>query len=250
MRPSAAVVGLLLAVGPRVRFVFAGFTALALVYAPDVRAAPPPPLSPALVLELVDAEPIGVRVEVPSPSGCAWPVATVFDGVVAKGKPVTIASAASRLCVRQTSAPFTKVGHGPPLLLHPLPGAAPIWLRLRSRPESGSVAIGPTSPLVLAVDGEQPIGVRVSAGTTTPCDSSSNASLFAGVLRPGQPLAIPTEAVCVCYEQTSAPFVTTGWSPATVRCRPTSCAGTTIAKKPCVVDMQAPFTFWLPSKLP
>lgn len=206
----------------------------------DVRAAPPP----ALVIELADAEPIGVIVERPL-KGCGGPAKKVFEAVLEKGKPVLVASDAYPLCVRQTSAPFTKVGHGPPFVVHHLPGTAPIRLMLRSRADDGAPTLVPQTPLVFSVDGAERIGVRVSTDVGSSCDAPGKPLLYAGVLEPDRPIALFTHATCVCYQQTSAPFVSAGWSPGQVRCRPRRCLGTT-----CVTDLEAPFTLALPSRLP
>ncbi len=199
--------------------------------------------APAVVLELVDAEPIGVRVAAINLAytGVTCAFATVlFEGVLEKGKPISVASDAYRLCISQTSAPNTKAGFGAPLLV--VRGALPVHLMLRSRPPPGPTALA--TPLTVVVEGKERIGVRISAGTTAPCDASVNTPLFSGVLEPDVPRAFVTEAACVCFEQTFAPFTTTGFTGASIRCRP--CLG----GKYCKISLTAPFTLALASRPP
>ncbi|MGZ3418372.1 MAG: hypothetical protein ACXVEF_27960 [Polyangiales bacterium] len=102
-----------------------------------------------------------------------------------------------------------------------------------------------TAALVIEVVGTQPIGVRIAAGTTAPCTSPDNQPLFAGVMKPSEPLSIATDAVCVCVQQTIAPFVASGWNDGTIRCRPIRHVG-----KRQYVDLTSPFRITLSSKGP
>jgi hypothetical protein len=198
-----------------------------------------------LTLELVDAEPVSVRIAAIGLSAPKIPctfATVIYEGVLEKGKPLHIPTDAYRLCVSQTRAPDTKAGFGPMTMVYP-----PARVMVRSRPPPGA---GPTlwmTPLTLALAGKERVGVRVAAGTTAPCDSSANTMLFNGVLEPDAPRSFVTDAVCVCFEQTYAPFTTTGWTPSSIRCRPNGCIGKA-CKLP--IDPTLPFTIAVPSRAP
>lgn len=212
----------------------------------DAQASPPPPA--ALVLELVDAEPVGIRVTVPASlkGPCSQGFGTlVFEGVLKKGSPLLVSTEAYRICVAQTAAPFVNVGFGPATTVYHLTGLPPVRLRVRSR---GAAGVLPqpmpfVAPLVLTLDDDARIGVRIAAGTTGPCDASVNLPLFRGVLEPRTPMSFETDAMCVCFERTSAPFVTAGFGPPSIRCRPSACLG-----KLCQTNLAAPFEVTLRSQ--
>lgn len=200
----------------------------------DAHAAP----GPALLLELVDTEPVGVRVTAIQKNASCSPSfgSVVFEGTLKKT--LTIATDHYRLCVSQTSAPFVSAGFGPALAVQHVAGLPPVPLRLRSRGTKSAPAVPmlATSPLVVSLDDDARIGVRIAAGSTGPCDASVNVPLFRGVLDPGAPLSLDTDAMCVCVEQTFAPFTAAGFGPPTIRCRPSLCVG-----KFCQTNVAAPF---------
>ncbi|MBI2395191.1 MAG: hypothetical protein HYV09_36815 [Deltaproteobacteria bacterium] len=99
-----------------------------------------------------------------------------------------------------------------------------------------------TAPVTIEVVGAEPVRVRVAVGTTRPCDSDANKPLFNGVVKPGAAVSIPSDAICVCWEQTYAPFTTTGWSTPTVQCRP--CSGL----KKCIPRLDKPLRIVARSK--
>lgn len=197
-----------------------------------------------MVLELLTDEPVGVRVVALGIKGACHPEfgTLVFSGVLKKGTPITVSSEAYRLCISQTSAPFVNVGFGPALLVHHVVGLPPVPIRLRSRGTAGAPPVPAlwTSPLTLHLDDDAKIGARVAAGSTGPCDASTNLPLFRGVLEPQHPLVLETDAMCVCIEQTFAPFTTAGFGAPQIRCRPTACVG-----KFCQTNVSAPFTVQL-----
>lgn len=218
-------------------------------------SAPVSAASPAVTFELVDAEPVSVRVSVlklstPFAKGSSPPCAfatPIFEGLLEKAKPLTVATDAYRLCIAQTRAPFTKVDFGPPIYVAHVAGMAPLRMLVRSRANADGVPPTPRmwmAPLTLAVLGNDAIGVRVAAGTTGPCNASGNTPLFSGVLAPGVPRTLVTDASCVCIEQTFAPFLSAGWTPATIQCRPTYCLG-----KNCAMSIDT-FELALPSAAP
>jgi len=209
--------------------------------------------SPAFTFELVDAEPVSIRVSafnlaLPISKGSGAPCAfatPIFEGLLEKGKPLVVSSDAYRFCVAQTRAPFTKVDFGVPISFVHVAGASPLRLLVRSRAGADGAPPIPKlwmAPLFLSVAGAEAIGVRVAAGTTGPCGASVNVPLFSGVLSPGAPRTIVTDAPCVCFEQTYTPFLSAGFTAATIRCRPTKCLG-----KSCTMDTNATFEIALPS---
>jgi hypothetical protein len=198
---------------------------------------------PALTLELVDPQPVGVRVDVAIKGVCSKADVTIYEGILKPHAPVTIASSATAFCVRRTLTPHLQAHWSQPLLVHRrLDGAA---LPVRFHAEKNTPAIYVGSPLQVTLAGSERIGVRVSAGSTAPCNATGNALLTSTVLEPNQPLSIETSATCVCVEQTHAPYVTLGWTTGEVRCRPLHCDG-----KDCRMDLVAPFTVSLSSHAP
>ena len=208
--------------------------------------------SPSLLIELVDPDPIGVRVQIPNmlagkPCHGLNDV-TVFEGVLKPSKPIAIAHDVAYFCVRQTFAPFTQVAWSAPRLITRVFGEAPILIQLHSRDVSVVPSSGPLStlatPLTVTLKGEGRIGVRIAAGTKAPCAVAGNAPIYSGVLEPSKPLSFPTSAVCICYEQTSTPFVTAGFGPSQIHCRPQTC----VALTSCKPDLTKPFALRLLSK--
>lgn len=200
--------------------------------------------SPALTFELLDAEPVSIRVSITTHPKCTF-AAPIFEGLLEKGKPLTVSSDAYHFCVAQTRAPFAKVDFGQPITVAHVAGTAPLRLLVRSR--SGPDGTPPIprlwmAPLVLSNIGSDKIGVRVAAGTTGPCMATGNTPLFTGVLTPFVEQTVITDAPCVCFEQTYAPFLSAGWSPPTIRCRPMACIG-----KSCTMNVNAPFLIALQS---
>ncbi len=106
---------------------------------------------------------------------------------------------------------------------------------------AADVSADEAAPVRLVLVGSEPVGVRVAVGVTIPCDSSANEPLYRGTLKPGT-TELASSAVCVCTQQTYAPFVTTGWSPGTITCRP--------AKRRRVADLSKPIVVELTSREP
>lgn len=209
-------------------------------------ATPTHAASNALSIELIDNEPVTVRIAVTtlakSPCSFATPI---FEGLLEKGKPIVFANDGFRFCITQTRAPFLKSDFGPPLLVYHWPGAPPARVMVRSRPAPLETPQLWASPLTVSLAGTEKIGVRIAAGTTGPCTSSSNTMVFDGVLEPDQPRTLNTNAYCVCVEQTHAPFLSTGWTPSSIVCRSMKCIG-----KYCQMDPNAPFEITLASRAP
>jgi hypothetical protein len=211
-----------------------------LLVAPPAGAA-----GPALTFELVDDEPVSIRVGVKSPlkaSPCTF-ASTIFEGLLEKNKPLTVNSDAYFLCVSQTRAPLTKTDFGPARLVVHIAGTAPTRMLVRSRPGPDGAPLVPkewVAPLTITNIGTEKLSVRAAAGTTGPCDASVNTPLFKGTLSPGETRTILTDAPCVCFEQTYAPFLSSGWTPPTIRCRPSACLS-----KYCPMDMSRPFVLAL-----
>ncbi len=202
--------------------------------------------TPALTIELVDAEPVSVRVGVVAFSAPSCALAqTIFEGVLEKGKPVSLTNDASRFCVSQTQAPFTKYAFGSAVSFARWGWTPTLRLLVRSRPGADGAPPVPrywSTPLTVRLVGAQKISVRVSAGTAAPCFSALNVPIYNGLLEPNVPRAFHTDAACVCFEQALAPFVAASWSTPTIRCRPMVCEG-----KFCSMDVDAPFELALSS---
>jgi hypothetical protein len=197
----------------------------------------------ALHLELVDPEPVGVRVDVAIKGFCSSADVTIYEGILKPHVPVTVASNAPTFCIRRTLTPHLQAKWGAPLLVHRRVGGAPLPVRFHAENNTPAIYVG--SPLQLTLAGNERIGVRVSAGAMAPCNATGNALIQSGVLEPNQPLSIETSATCICVEQTHAPYVTLGWTTGEVHCRPLQCAG-----KDCRMDLAAPFTLSLASRIP
>jgi hypothetical protein len=204
--------------------------------------------SPALAIELVDSEPVGVWVSAPVPPQTCATAPILFKGAITKGKPLLVSSDAINFCVAQTEAPFTNIGFGSWLAVQHLPGMTPVRIALRSRRAFANAPPQPVlyaSPLGVGVIGEGRIGVRIAFGPATPCNAAGNTILFEGTLDANTPRIIDTQASCVCVEQTFAPFVNTGWTNARPYCRSLRCAA-----KICINDPVAPFVISLVTRAP
>jgi hypothetical protein len=212
--------------------------AAALFTTGESHAAPP-----ALVLELVDADPVGVRVDVAIKGTCSAADVTIYEGILKSHAPVTVSSSATTFCVRRTLTPHLQAKWSKPTLVHRRLDGAALPIRFHSEKNTPAIYVG--SPFTLSLGGAERIGVRVSAGSTAPCNATGNALLTTTTLEPNQPLALETSATCVCVEQTHAPNVTTGWTPGEVHCRPLHCEG-----KDCRMDLAAPFAVTLASHAP
>jgi hypothetical protein len=85
---------------------------------------------------------------------------------------------------------------------------------------SGDALAVEIAPVVIEVIGSEEIHAFVAAGTTTPCESDANKPLFRGVVKPNAPVTLASDAICVCWKQTFAPFKSVGWSSPRIQCRP------------------------------
>ena len=226
----------------------APFVGLVLALTFEARAA-----APNVLLELVDAEPIGVKITAAEVTQYKKGNArcddtsqkVLFSGMLVKGQKVGLEAAPRGLCLQQTYAPFTTVGWTIPTLLTRVDGLV-LHVRLRSH-ESAPVP-PPTTPLVVGLAGNERVGLRVSAGTVLPCTSELDVPLFSGTLDPGKALTFPTDAVCVCVQQTFAPFVTAGWTNGLIQCRPQRCIWNGVHGKICRVDPTMPFNIAVASR--
>jgi hypothetical protein len=106
----------------------------------------------------------------------------------------------------------------------------------------------PIAPIEVTVVGEGAVRVRISEGTTAPCDSPDDKPLVSALVRPKKPpLVVPTEAVCVCWEQTFYPFTDLGWSPTHIACRPMVC-GPAAKPQKCKILLGEPWKLVLTSR--
>lgn len=220
-------------------------------------AAPARAGTAALVIEVVGSESIGVRVfSSKAPTHCEGPGAIpLIEAVVSPGKPLVVESDAQYFCVMRTFAPFTKVGWTNPLTVTHLAGTAARHLsflaRIDGTPPKTPVAPAPVAPpagvtpLVVELTGGQKIGVRIAAGTVSPCTSPDNQPLFTGVPIANESFTLATTAACVCVQQTSAPFVAVGWNEGRIVCRPTRRVG-----KRLLMDFTAPWSVAIDSHGP
>ena len=216
-----------------------------LAIAPHARAS-----SPTVVLELLDAEPIGVKVTAPVGKMPCESATVLFQGVLTKSKPLALDTPATRICVQQTYAPFATVGWSLPAI-HTRAEGTVLSLRLRSHQLATPTPV-PVPPLVVNLTGSERVGLRVSAGSVMPCTSELDTPLFFGTLEPGKPLTIPTQASCVCVQQTFAPFVAAGWTGGQIHCRVHPCftygKGKYKHPKACLPDPALPFVVSVPSR--
>ncbi|MEO8903276.1 MAG: hypothetical protein ABI488_14160 [Polyangiaceae bacterium] len=88
-----------------------------------------------------------------------------------------------------------------------------------------SVAAPTITPIELTMVGPDSVSVRVSGGTTLPCDSGDDRMLVQGKFNAGEVVRASTTAGCVCVQQTYQPFPDIDWTPAGVVCRPQACRG-------------------------
>ena len=103
------------------------------------------------------------------------------------------------------------------------------------------------APLEVSVVGDSAVRVRVASGYGMPCDASINTVLANTIVKPGTPLVVKNEDICVCWEQTFAPYTEAGWSTPALACRPAKCTGAGKGRR-CTTDMSAPFRLVVPSK--
>jgi hypothetical protein len=88
-----------------------------------------------------------------------------------------------------------------------------------------------TSPVVVTMLGPGTVRIRVSEGSTTPCDSGDDRILVEGKFPAGAVIRTSATGTCVCVQQTFEPFVDEDWSVAGAACRAAACGG---RGKPCV----------------
>ena len=81
------------------------------------------------------------------------------------------------------------------------------------------------TPLEITLLGPGAVRVRVTVGTTSPCDSGDNRKLVDGKFAAGQVLRATVMGSCVCVQQTFEPFSEVDWSQSSVACRPQICRG-------------------------
>ncbi len=208
--------------------------ALVCAVSSPVRAA-----SPALTIELVDDQAVGVRVSAPVPPKTCATAPVIFEGVVAKGKPLTVSSDAFHLCVAQTEAPFATTSFGPWFAVQHVAGTTPVRIAVGSRRTVPDVPATPAlyaSPLAVSVTSEGRIGLRVAVGPAMPCTAVGNTILLESTIDEKAPRILETQASCVCIEHTYAPFTNAGWTNAMAYCRPQRCVS-----KICTSDPLAPF---------
>jgi len=93
--------------------------------------------------------------------------------------------------------------------------------------------------------GPKQIRIRLSVGSSTPCDSTANRKLYEGPMKAGDVLAVPFTEACACLEQTYDDFPDVGWGTSLLRCRPKVCTGIW-----CVPDPRVPLYFSVQSKRP
>jgi len=211
----------------------------------DVRAA-----APALTVELVDDSPIGVRVYLAPTLACVDLGAPIAEAVVTKAKPLLVNSDATAFCVAQTTWPQTSSGYGAPVVFHHPAGSPAVRVHVRGKMINQAVPY-PTlayPPFVVTLAGNERVGLHVAPLRNKVCDLATNLRLFSGVLEPNKPITIETDVDCVCYEQTSAPFVDVAWSPPRTHCRRRACTGS--LTKNCPPHPTAPFELAIPSRLP
>jgi len=101
------------------------------------------------------------------------------------------------------------------------------------------------APVVVIAHGPKTIKVRLSVGSSMPCDAMSNRQLYTGPMKPGEHLVWPFHEACACLEQTYDDFPETGWGAPLLRCRPKICYG-----QYCVPDTSFPVHFDIDSKRP
>jgi hypothetical protein len=77
--------------------------------------------------------------------------------------------------------------------------------------EAAPASAGAERPVFVDVVGQGAIRLRLAAGRTTPCDSSSDRPMFDGWVEVGRQ-AWSTDADFVCYQYTSGALREQGWS--------------------------------------
>jgi hypothetical protein len=68
--------------------------------------------------------------------------------------------------------------------------------------------------------GPKAVRVRISAGTTLPCDSTANTPIFEGKVQPGWTATWMVSTSAVCIEQTYDNFPDVGWGDPWLAWRP------------------------------
>jgi hypothetical protein len=79
------------------------------------------------------------------------------------------------------------------------------------------------TPIEVTLLGPSAVRVRVSRGSTMPCDSGDDRSIIAGKFEPGQVVKASTLDDCVCVQQTYEPFTDVDWAAGSIICRPQRC---------------------------
>ena len=79
------------------------------------------------------------------------------------------------------------------------------------------------TPIEVTLLGPSAVRVRISRGSTMPCDSGDDRQLIAGKFAPGQVVRASTPDDCVCVQQTYEPFADVDWAAGSMICRPQIC---------------------------
>ncbi len=74
-------------------------------------------------------------------------------------------------------------------------------------------------PVYVTVVGTGSIRLRMAAGSTVPCDSSSNVGLYDGWVSAGRTWLVQSPWSCVCEQHTSGAFRETDFSPSQIYCQ-------------------------------
>ncbi|HEX3776418.1 MAG TPA: hypothetical protein VHV51_18230 [Polyangiaceae bacterium] len=90
---------------------------------------------------------------------------------------------------------------------------------------AGDARADDVTPVELTMLGPDPVSVQVARGNTFPCDSIDDQILLRGKFAPGQVVRLSSPDVCVCMQQTYAPFPDVDWGPSLRICRPQICRG-------------------------
>jgi hypothetical protein len=91
------------------------------------------------------------------------------------------------------------------------------------------------TPIEVRLLGPKGVRVRVSRGSTLPCDSGDDRPIITGKFAPGEVVRASTPDECVCVQQTHEPFTDVDWAAGFMVCRPQicsnfDCGGTAIAR--------------------
>ncbi len=74
-------------------------------------------------------------------------------------------------------------------------------------------------PVYVTVVGTGRIRLRIAAGSTVPCDSSSNVALYDGWVSAGRTWLVQSPWSCVCEQHTSGAFRETDFTPSQIHCQ-------------------------------